>query len=75
MRIQAFAGANPIALKISKGIVANYVWLAAGASLDWTAVRALVNATLEQRLLTRPARPSSLYASTVVVGVASENGK
>lgn len=46
------------ALKISKGVVAKYVGLAAAASLDWAAVSGLDEAALSQRLLARPERPA-----------------
>ena len=47
------------ALKISKGVVAKYVGLAAVAGLDWQTVCLLDEAALEQRLLVRPERPSA----------------
>ncbi len=50
------------ALKISKGVVAKYVGLAAAAGLDWPAICALDETALEQRLLAKPAPPLSAYA-------------
>ena len=47
------------ALKISKGVVAKYVGLAAAAGLDWPTVCLLDEAALEQRLLVRPERASA----------------
>jgi transposase len=46
------------ALKISKGVVAKYVGLAAAAGIDWAAVSQLEEAALSQRLLARPERPT-----------------
>lgn len=46
-------------LKISKGVVAKYAGLAAAAGLDWPTIHTLDEATLEQRLLARPAKPSA----------------
>jgi transposase len=46
-------------LKVSKGVVAKYVGLAAAAGLDWPTVCSLDEAALEQRLLVRPERPSA----------------
>jgi transposase len=46
------------ALRISKGVVAKYVRLAAAAGLDWPALGALDEAELEKRLLARPPRPT-----------------
>lgn len=45
------------ALGISKGVVTKYVGLAATAGLDWAAVQAADEATLERRLLVGPERP------------------
>lgn len=47
------------ALRISKGVVAKYVGLAAAAGLDWDTARTLDEAALEQRLLPRPAKRSA----------------
>jgi transposase len=47
------------ALKISKGVVAKYVGLAASACLDWATVCLMEEAALEQRLLARPNRSST----------------
>jgi transposase len=47
------------ALKVSKGVVAKYVGLAAAAGLDWPTVCSLEETALEQRLLVRPERPSN----------------
>jgi transposase len=47
------------ALRISKGVVAKYVSLATAAGLDWTTVRSLDEAALEQRLLSKPAKRSA----------------
>jgi len=44
-------------LKISKGVVAKYVGLAAAAGLDWPEIQACDETTLEQRLLVAPERP------------------
>lgn len=41
------------ALGISKGIVTKYVGLAVAAGLDWPAIAAMDEATLERRLLLR----------------------
>lgn len=49
------------ALGISKGVVTKYVGLAVAAALDWPAIAAMDEATLERRLLASP-RPSDLYA-------------
>jgi len=49
------------ALGISKGVVTKYVGLAVAAGLDWPAVAAMDEATLERRLLAVP-RPSDAYA-------------
>lgn len=46
------------ALKISKGVVAKYVGLAAAAGFDWTTVSNLDETSLSQRLLARPERPT-----------------
>lgn len=46
-----------VALKLSKGVVSKYIGLAAAAGLDWPAVQACDDATLEQRLLVAPERP------------------
>ena len=48
------------ALSISKGVVAKYVGRAVAAGLDWPAVAAMDEATLERRLLAAP-RPSDAY--------------
>ena len=45
------------ALKLSKGVVAKYVGLAAAAGLDWPAVLACDETALERRLLVAPQRP------------------
>jgi transposase len=45
------------ALGISKGVVTKYVGLAAAAGLDWPAVQACDEITLERRLLVAPQRP------------------
>ena len=45
------------ALGISKGVVTKYVGLAAAAGLDWPAVQACDEVTLERRLLVAPERP------------------
>ena len=45
------------ALGISKGVVTKYVGLAAAAGLDWPAVQACDETTLERRLLVAPQRP------------------
>jgi transposase len=49
------------ALGISKGVVTKYVGLAVAARLDWPALAAMDEATLERRLLPAP-RPSDVYA-------------
>jgi predicted transcriptional regulator len=49
------------ALGISKGVVTKYAGLAVAAGLDWPAIAAMDEATLERRLLASP-RPSDLYA-------------
>jgi len=49
------------ALGLSKGVVTKYVGLAVAAGLDWTAINAMDEATLERRLLPYP-RPSDVYA-------------
>jgi len=49
------------ALGISKGVVTKYVGLAVAARLDWTAIAAMDEASLERRLLPAP-RPSDIYA-------------
>lgn len=49
------------ALDISKGVVTKYVGLAIAAGLDWQAMAAMDEATLERRLLASP-RPSDIYA-------------
>jgi transposase len=46
-----------VALRLSKGVVAKYVGLAAAAGLDWPAVQACDDITLERRLLVAPQRP------------------
>lgn len=50
------------ALGISKGVVTKYVGLAVAARLDWPAIAAMDEASLEQRLLPAP-RPSDIYTS------------
>lgn len=45
------------ALRLSKGVVAKYVSLAAAAGLDWPAVRASDEGALERMLLVAPQRP------------------
>ena len=49
------------ALGISKGVVTKYVGLAVAARLDWQAIAAMDEASLERRLLPAP-RPSDIYA-------------
>ena len=49
------------ALDISKGVVTKYVGLAVAAGLNWKAIEAMDEATLERRLLASP-RPSDTYA-------------
>ena len=49
------------ALGISKGVVTKYVGLAVAAGLDWNAIEAMDEATLERRLLASPG-PSDTYA-------------
>lgn len=49
------------ALGISKGVVTKYVGLAVAAALDWAAIAAMDEATLERRLLAFPL-PSDSYA-------------
>lgn len=44
-------------LRISKGVVAKYVGLAAAAGLDWSAVQTLDETSLQQRLLSPSRRP------------------
>ncbi len=44
-------------LRISKGVVAKYVGLAAAASLDWAAVQTLDETALQQRLPSPSRRP------------------
>lgn len=51
------------ALGISKGVVTKYVGLAVAARLDWPAIAAMDEASLERRLLPAP-RPSDIYAPT-----------
>jgi transposase len=48
-------------LGISKGVVTKYVGLAVAARLDWPAIAAMDEASLERRLLPAP-RPSDIYA-------------
>jgi transposase len=50
------------ALGISKGVVTKYVGLAVAAELDWPAVKAMDEATLERRLLPTPP-PSDVYVA------------
>ena len=45
------------ALSITKGVVTKYVGLAVAAGLDWQAISAMDEATLERRLRKRPAIP------------------
>ena len=52
------------ALKISKGVVAKDVSLAAAAGLDWAAVCGLEEAQLAQRLLFRADRPTAYCSIT-----------
>src|SRR4051794_38594981 len=47
------------ALKISKGVVAKYVSLAAAAGLDWPAAATLEETQLEERLLGQVKRQSA----------------
>ena len=49
------------ALGISKGVVTKYAGLAVAAGLDWAAIAAMDEATLERRILASP-RPSDTYA-------------
>ena len=49
-------------LGISKGVVAKYAALAAGAGLDWAAVQELDEAALQRRLLALPVRVSAFVA-------------
>lgn len=49
------------ALGISKGVVTKYAGLAIAARLDWPAIAAMDEASLERRLLPAP-RPSDLFA-------------
>jgi transposase len=51
------------ALGISKGVVTKYVGLAVAAALDWPAIAAMDEATLERRLLAFPGS-SDTYAQT-----------
>lgn len=50
------------ALDISKGVVTTYVGLAVAAALDWAAIAAMDEATLERHLLAS-LRPSDSYAA------------
>ncbi len=45
------------ALKLSKGVVAKYVGLAAAAGLDWATIEELDETALQRRLLAAPPRP------------------
>ena len=49
------------ALGLSKGVVTKYVGLAVAGALDWPAIAAMDEATLERQLLASP-RPSDTYA-------------
>ena len=62
------------ALGISKGVVTKYVGLAVAAALDWQAVAAMDEATLERRLLASP-RPSDTYAQADYGRIHQELGR
>jgi hypothetical protein len=49
------------ALGISKGVVTKYFGPVVAARLDWPAIAAMDEASLERRLLPEP-RPSDIYA-------------
>jgi hypothetical protein len=51
------------ALQISKGVVTKYVGLAVAAGLNWKAIEAMDEATLERRLLASP-QTRQTYAQT-----------
>lgn len=62
------------ALGISKGVVTKYVGLAVAAGLDWQAIAAMDEATLERRLLASP-RPSDIYAQADYGRIHQERGR
>ena len=62
------------ALGISKGVVTKYVGLAVAAGLDWQAIAAMDEATLERRLLASP-RPSDIYAQADYGRIHQELGR
>jgi len=62
------------ALGLSKGVVTKYVGLAAAAALDWPAIAAMDEATLERRLLASP-RPSDRYAQADYGRIHQELGR
>ena len=62
------------ALGISKGVVTKYVGLAVAAGLDWQAIAAMDEVTLERRLLASP-RPSDTYAQPDYGRIHQELGR
>ena len=62
------------ALGLSKGVVTKYVGLAAAAALDWPAIAAMDEATLERRLLASP-RPGERYAQADYGRIHQELGR
>jgi len=62
------------ALGISKGVVTKYVGLAVAAALDWQAISAMSDATLERRLLASPS-PSDTYAQADYGRIHQELGR
>ena len=62
------------ALGISKGVVTKYAGLAVAAGLDWQAIAAMDEATLERRLLSSP-RPSDTYAQPDYGRIHQELGR
>ena len=62
------------ALGISKGVVTKYVGLAVAAGLDWQAIAAMDEATLERRLLASP-RPGDSYAQADYGRIHQELGR
>jgi len=62
------------ALGISKGVVTKYVDLAVAAALDWQAIAAMDEATLERRLL-GSARSSDTYAQANYGRIHQELGR
>ena len=62
------------ALGLSKGVVTKYVGLAVAAGLDGTAISALDEAALEQRLLAS-SRPSATYAQADYGRIPQELGR